>query len=53
MLCRVLNFDLKVFQQIEQRPGALNIIDYAGEASPSVIKMNDTSHLFAEETVPL
>ncbi len=48
ILCDALNFDLNMFWQIRQEIGALNIIDYAKESSPVVVKMNDTSHLSAE-----
>lgn len=37
--------DLKMFWQIKQEIGALNIIDYSDELIPAVVKMNDTSHL--------
>lgn len=53
VLCRALKLDLKKFRQIEQRLGALNIIDYAEGAPLSVVKMNDVSHLSAEEKVTL
>ncbi|MEE9500075.1 MAG: histidine phosphatase family protein, partial [Candidatus Omnitrophota bacterium] len=53
VLCRALKFGLRKFQQIEQRPGALNIIDYAEGAPLSVVKMNDISYLSAEEKVTL
>ncbi len=53
VLCKALKFELKMFRQIEQQLGALNIIDYAEEAPPIVVKMNDVSHLSAEEKVAL
>lgn len=45
ILCNTLRFDLKMFWQIKQEIGALNIIDYSDELIPAVVKMNDTSHL--------
>jgi len=45
ILCDALKFDLKMFWQIEQEIGALNIIDYAKESQPVVVKMNDIFHL--------
>ncbi len=53
VLCKALNFDLKMFWQIEQRLGALNIIDYFEESPPIVVKMNDASHFSAKEKVTL
>jgi broad specificity phosphatase PhoE len=53
VLCKALKLDLENFWQIEQELGALSIIDYTGESSTSVIKINDTSHLFLREEVPL
>ncbi|MFH1882917.1 MAG: histidine phosphatase family protein [Planctomycetota bacterium] len=53
VLCKALNFDLKIFWQIEQRLGALNIIDYSEESPPIVVKMNDVSHFSAKEKVTL
>lgn len=53
VLCKALKFDLKMFWQIEQQFCALNIIDYAEEAPPMVVKINDISHLSAEEKVTL
>lgn len=53
VLCKALKFDLKMFWQIEQQFCALNIIDYAEKAQPRVVKMNDASHLSAEEKVTL
>ena len=48
ILCDALKSDLNMFRQIGQKIGALNIIDYAEESSPVVVKMNDTSYLSAE-----
>jgi broad specificity phosphatase PhoE len=53
VLCKALKLDLKMFWQIEQQLCALNIIDYDEGSPPSVIKMNDTSYLSADEKVPL
>jgi len=53
VLCKALKFELKMFRQIEQELGALNIIDYAEESPPMVVKMNDISHFSAEEKVAL
>ncbi len=53
VLCKALKFDLKMFWQIEQRLGALNIIDYSEESPPIVVKMNDVSHFSAKEKVTL
>ncbi len=43
ILCDALKFGLKMFWQIEQENGALNIIDYSKELTPIVVKMNDIS----------
>jgi len=48
ILCDALKFDVSMFWQIRQEIGALNIIDYAKESFPTVVKMNDTSHLSTE-----
>ena len=48
ILCGALKSDLNMFRQIGQKIGALNVIDYAEESSPAVVKMNDTSYLSAE-----
>lgn len=45
ILCDALGYDMKMFLQIEQSVGALNIIEYSEKLAPVVIKMNDTSHL--------
>lgn len=61
ILCSALKFDpsfslkvnpeqsrrigLKMFWQIEQEIGALNIIDYSKKLAPVIVKMNDTTHL--------
>lgn len=45
ILCDALGYDMKMFGQIEQSVGALNIIEYSTKSAPVVIKMNDTSHL--------
>jgi len=48
ILCDALKFDVNMFWKIRQEISALNIIDYAKESSPVVVKMNDISHLSAE-----
>jgi broad specificity phosphatase PhoE len=48
ILCDALKFDVNMFWKIRQEIGALNIIDYAKESAPVVVKMNGTSHLSAE-----
>ncbi len=53
VLCKALKSGLKELRQIEQQLSALNIIDYDEAASPSVVKINDTSHLFFKENAPL
>lgn len=45
ILCDALGYDIKMFLQIEQSVGALNIIEYSTKSAPVVVKMNDTSHL--------
>ena len=49
ILCDVLGCDMKMFLQIEQNVGALNIIEYPKKLAPVVIEMNDTSHLFSKK----
>lgn len=53
ILCNALRYSLKMFWQIEQEIGALNIIDYAGMLPNAIIKINDTSHLSVQEETPL
>lgn len=53
VLCKALKFDLKKFWCIDQQLCALNIINYEQQASPRVVKMNDTSHLSAMEEAAL
>lgn len=53
VLCKALKFGLKKFWRIDQQLCALNIIDYDQQASPTVVKMNDTSHLSVMEEAPL
>ncbi len=53
ILCDALKFGLKMFWQIEQDVGALNIIDYSDRLPTSVIKINDTSQLFTQEAITL
>lgn len=49
VLCEALRFDLKMFWQIKQEVGALNIIDYPRASSPVMVRMNDTAHLITKE----
>jgi broad specificity phosphatase PhoE len=49
ILCEVLKYHLKNFFEIKQNINALNIIDYDDQLQARVIKMNDTSHLNAED----
>jgi len=53
ILCDVLKYNLKMFWQMEQEVGALNIIDYDKGFSPDIIKMNDISHLSIKEEITL
>jgi len=48
ILCDAFGFDVSMLWQIGQEIGALNIIDYAGESSPVVVKTNDISALSTE-----
>jgi len=48
ILCDAFGFDVNMLWQIGQEIGALNIIDYAGESSPVVVKTNDISALSTE-----
>lgn len=48
ILCDALKLGLNMFWQIGQETGALNIIDYAKESSPAVVKVNDISGLSTE-----
>lgn len=48
ILCDALKLGLNMFWQIGQEAGALNIIDYAKESSPVVVKVNDISGLSTE-----
>jgi broad specificity phosphatase PhoE len=45
ILCDALRYDLEMFWQIEQEVCALNILDYSKKSLPSVVKINDVSHL--------
>lgn len=45
ILCDALNRNMEMFWKIEQDIGALNILEYYKKLAPTVIKMNDTSHL--------
>ena len=53
ILCAALKYSLKMFWQIEQDIGALNIIEYSEKSEPRVVKMNDTSHLLIKEKIAL
>jgi broad specificity phosphatase PhoE len=45
ILCDALRYDLEMFWQIEQEVCALNILYYSKKSLPSVVKINDVSHL--------
>jgi len=49
ILCEALNKNLSMFWQIDQDNAAVNIIDYASNASVKVISMNEISHLKEQE----
>ena len=51
ILCDALKLDLNSFWKIKQDIATLNVIDYPENSSPTVVKMNDTSHLIAQEAV--
>lgn len=53
ILCDALKFGLKMFWQIEQEIGALNIIHYVKDRKPVVVKMNDISHLSIKKELSL
>lgn len=53
ILCDALKYNLEMFWQIKQQPGALNIIDDVETSLPVVVKMNDVSHLSIKEEVVL
>ena len=53
ILCEALKSNIEMFWRIEQQPGALNVVEYAEGAPPAVVRMNDVSHLSAEEEVVL
>ncbi len=51
ILCGALKFSPNSFWKIKQDIAALNVIDYPENSSPTVVKMNDSSHLITQEAV--
>ncbi len=53
IFCDALKFGPDSFWNIKQDIAAINIIDYPKNSSPTVVKMNDTSHLAMQEVTAL
>jgi alpha-ribazole phosphatase len=49
ILCDALKFNLASFWKIKQDIAAINLIDYPEGSSPTVVKINDISHLTMQE----
>lgn len=45
LLCKILGYDRRMFWQVKQENGAINIIDYDDNFIPKIIALNDTAHL--------
>lgn len=45
IICKVMGYGLDKFWQVGQGLGALNIINYPEGGKPSVVKINDISHI--------
>jgi broad specificity phosphatase PhoE len=49
ILCEALKYGLKKIFEIKQSINALNIIEYDDRMQAKIVKMNNTSHLKAED----